>query len=225
MDAPKVRATKTAPVAPSAAVSAITSNPVKTRDDAFDLFSSLLTPLVESQSEGGARVRLQAGGATFDSIAADFEGYARTLWGLAPALASEPDHPVLRPVGDRWARGLDAGTNPDHPEFWGWPVHYDQRFVEMAGLGVAIGLVPQVFWDSQTEEAKLRIAKWLLTINEVEIPENNWRCELMYDCADSRLSSASECGIEARWRIVFAKRHRRDLAVHRYVLQRRRHSS
>lgn len=171
------QATKAAPVAPSPRVQAIISNPVKTRDDAVNLVATLLEPLAEAQSEGGARIRLQEGGATFDAVAADLEGYARALWGLAPALIGEPDHPVLRPLGDKWARGLDAGTDPNHAEFWGWPVDIDQRCVEMAGISVAIALAPDIFWNPQSDEAKIRIAKWLLTINDVNIPQNNWRCE------------------------------------------------
>lgn len=159
----------------SPAVAAITSNPVKTRTDMVNLLTDLLAPLADSQSEGGARISLSGGGATFDAIAAELEGYARALWGLAPALAAEPDHPVLKQLGERWARGLDSGTNPDHPEFWGWPVATDQRFVEIAAIGVTLALCPDQFWHAQSAEAQRRIAEWLLTINDAEIPDNNWR--------------------------------------------------
>lgn len=161
----------------SPAVKAITSNPVRTRDDNVNLLADLLAPLADSLSPGGARVKIAEGGAHFDDIAAQLEGYARALWGLAPALAADPNHPVLRLMGDRWRQGLDNGTNPDHAEFWGWPGAADQRFVEMCGIAVALALVPDVFWHPLAPAARARITTWLLTINEHEMHVNNWRCE------------------------------------------------
>lgn len=161
---------------PSPAVKAITSNPLRTRDDATQLLLDLLAPLADAQSVGGARVELFQGGVVFGEIAAQFEGYARALWGLAPALAAEPDHPVLRPLGDRWRAGLDNGTNPAHEEYWGSLRDRDQRCVEIAAVAVAIAIAPDVFWTPLSEEAKTRAAKWITAINDVEIPPNNWRC-------------------------------------------------
>ena len=116
------------------AVKAITSNPVKTRDDLVNLLHDLLTPLQAGQSKGGARIRIGHTGTHFDQVAAELEGYARALWGLAPLLASEPDHPKFRGMKQAWTRGLDNGTNPDHEEYWGDHIDMDQRFVEMAAI-------------------------------------------------------------------------------------------
>ncbi|WOO76912.1 uncharacterized protein LOC62_01G000526 [Vanrija pseudolonga] len=160
---------------PSPAVKAITSNPLRTRDDAVQLLLDLLAPLADAQSAGGARVELFQGGVVFGEIAAQFEGYARALWGLAPALAAEPDHPLLRPLGDRWRAGLDNGTNPAHEEYWGKLRDRDQRCVEIAAVAVAIAIAPDVFWTPLSDEAKTRVAKWITAINDVEIPPNNWR--------------------------------------------------
>lgn len=116
------------------AVEAITSNPVETRDDLVNLLHDLLVPLQAGLSTGGARVKIGHTGTHFDQVAAELEGYARALWGLAPILASEPDHPKFGNMKEAWVRGLDNGTNPDHEEYWGDHIDRDQRFVEMAAI-------------------------------------------------------------------------------------------
>jgi hypothetical protein len=116
------------------AVKPIISNPVETREDLIDLLHDLLVPLQAGQSTGGARIRIGHTGTHFDQVAAELEGYARALWGLAPLLASEPNHPKYESLKEAWVRGLDSGTNPDHEEYWGDHIDCDQRFVEMAAI-------------------------------------------------------------------------------------------
>ena len=62
-------------------------NPLATRADVARAIEDLYLPLVPYYSEGGARVRLDMAGTTFDRSAADLEGFARPLWGLAPLAA------------------------------------------------------------------------------------------------------------------------------------------
>ena len=116
------------------AVSAIVSNPLLTRSDMLHLLDSLLQPLLTAQSSLGARVLLGYTGTSFDAIAAEMEGFSRALWGLAPILASEPENEVFKVIGERWIRGLDAGTDEEGEEYWGDCDDSDQRFVEMAAL-------------------------------------------------------------------------------------------
>jgi hypothetical protein len=115
-------------------VEAITSNPVNTRDDLITLLHDLLVPLQAGQSDGGARIRIGYTGTHFDQVAAELEGYARALWGLAPLLAAESENPKFARMREAWVRGLDNGTNPEHEEYWGDHIDKDQRFVEMAAI-------------------------------------------------------------------------------------------
>jgi hypothetical protein len=117
-----------------APVKAITSNPVETRADLLDLLQSLLNPLLAGLSKGGARVRIGHSGTHFDAVAAEFEGYARSLWGLAPIFAADPDNAQLKEFRQRWVEGLVNGTDPEHEEYWGDHINMDQRFVEMAAV-------------------------------------------------------------------------------------------
>ena len=115
-------------------VKKITSNPVNSREDLIDLLHDLLIPLQAGQSAGGARIRIGHTGTHFDQVAAELEGYARALWGLAPMLAADPENPKFSVLRAAWVKGLDNGTNPAHEEYWGDHTDKDQRFVEMAAI-------------------------------------------------------------------------------------------
>lgn len=116
------------------AVRQIISNKVETRTDLVDLLHSLIAPLADAQSDGGARIRIGHTGTHFDSGAAEFEGYARALWGLTPLWAAEPDRPEFAEWRDRWIEGLKNGVDPEHEEYWGTVRDRDQRMVEMAAI-------------------------------------------------------------------------------------------
>ena len=108
----------------------------------IDLLHDLLIPLQAGQSPGGARIRIGHTGTHFDQVAAELEGYARALWGLAPMLAADPENPKFSGLRAAWVKGLDNGTNPAHEEYWGDHTDMDQRFVEMAAI-VSSSVFPQ----------------------------------------------------------------------------------
>ncbi|WP_405580129.1 DUF2264 domain-containing protein [Streptomyces sp. NBC_01190] len=130
----------------------------------------LTEPLVGYASPGGARIRLGVNIAHHDDTAADLEGYARPLWGLAPLAAGGGDFGHW----DVWARGLAAGTDPGHPEYWGVPDGIDQRTVETAALGFALALVPERLWDPLTGAERDRVGGWLARFLTARTPANNW---------------------------------------------------
>lgn len=127
-------------------------------------------PVVPYASAGGARIRLGVNIAHHDDTAADLEGWARPLWGLAPLAAGGGAFGHW----DVWARGLAAGTDPDHPEFWGRPAHIDQRQVEMAAVGFALALAPDRLWDPLTGRERDRVGAWLAGALDRATPPNNW---------------------------------------------------
>lgn len=146
-------------------------NPLKTRADLAKAVNDLFKPLLPYFSEGGARVPLSASGAIFDHAAADLEGFARPLWGIVPLCAGggQFDHWGL------YRRGLDNGTNPHHPEYWGDVADRNQRLVELAAIGFALALVPQHIWEPQTAEARQRIGAYLVSARERDYVDNNWK--------------------------------------------------
>lgn len=148
----------------------LAGNPLRTRADLQRAVRDLAAPLVPFFSEGGARVTIGDTGATFDNAAAQLEGFARPLWGLAPLAAGGGEFAHW----DVWQRGLACGSNPQHAEYWGYPRPRDQRLVEMAAFGFALAIAPDQVWHPLDAASRKRLAAWLYTINEVEIVENNW---------------------------------------------------
>ncbi|KAK7954487.1 hypothetical protein PG988_015181 [Apiospora saccharicola] len=73
-----------------------------------------------------------------------------------------------------WVQGIKAGTDPESPEFWGYPRDNDQRMVEMCPFGYALAVAP-VFWQSLNEKERGNVEAWLgNSINEKNMPNTNW---------------------------------------------------
>jgi hypothetical protein len=136
-------------------VKKITSNPVKSREDLIELLHDLLIPLQAGQSAGGARIRIGHTGTHFDQVAAELEGYARALWGLAPMLAADPENPKFSGLKASWVKGLDNGTNPAHEEYWGDHTDNDQRFVEMAAIVSDLFVISSIGVDGRVSHCPL----------------------------------------------------------------------
>lgn len=132
---------------------------------------ALLEPLLGYYSEGGARLCLHGGGATYSEDVQQFEGFARPLWGLVPFFRGGGQHPRLEAI---YRSGLKNGTDPSHPEYWGSCSDNDQRFVEMAPIAYALLYLPHLFWDPYSREEQDRIASYLRSINDHSLPQCNW---------------------------------------------------
>jgi hypothetical protein len=144
-------------------------NPLASRADLAVAVRDLVAPLERFRSPGGARVRLAGGGASYDQVAAELETFSRPLWGLVPLAAggAEVDWEPYR-------RGLVAGTDPRHPEYWGRAGDRDQRLVEMAAIAFALCLVPEQLWLPLGRSDRSHLADWLRRVDQVAYPDNNW---------------------------------------------------
>lgn len=140
------------------------------RDEMLAYATELAGALPPYARAGGARIRLGVNIAHHDDTAADLEGYARPLWGLAPLAAGGGAFAHW----DVWARGLAAGTDPRHPGYWGAPEGVDQRTVESAALGFALALAPERLWDPLSGAEKDRAGAWLARFLGARTPDNNW---------------------------------------------------
>lgn len=102
------------------------------RSSVQELLRTVLDPLEPFFSPNRARVRVPgATGVRFDQAAVEVEGICRPLWGLACLLAGDGDYQGTK----LWVDGIKAGTDPENPEYWGYPRDNDQRMVEMCPLG------------------------------------------------------------------------------------------
>ncbi|WEX10124.1 DUF2264 domain-containing protein [Chelativorans sp. AA-79] len=149
----------------------LAGNPLRSRADVEKALHDLFNPLLPFFSQGGARVRLNGAAAHFDRIAADVEGFARPLWGIAPLAAGGGRF-------DHWAlyrEGLANGMDPEHPDYWGEVSATDQRMVEMAAIGFTLRMVPHLAWDPLPDRAKRNIAAYLKHIRRFDYADNNWK--------------------------------------------------
>ncbi|ORX46981.1 hypothetical protein DM01DRAFT_1396586, partial [Hesseltinella vesiculosa] len=151
--------------------SAFKGNPLKTKTDVQEAFKVMFEALIPGFSPGRARVRLEQAGAHFDPDAADLEGFARPLWGIVPFAAGGGhfDH------WDLYNQGFTAGVDPKHPEYWGDPVDYNQRLVELAAIGFALALVPEHIWTPLPEATKANLSAYLVTGRNCKFHDNNWK--------------------------------------------------
>lgn len=146
-------------------------NPFQSRADVARAAANLFAPLLPYFSESGARVELSATSAHFDTAAAAMEGFARPLWGIAPLVAGGGDFAHW----DIYRRGLAAGTDPDHPDYWGEIGDVDQRQVELAAIAFAILIVPQHVWDPLDDTARRNLIAYFQKARAHRFVDSNWR--------------------------------------------------
>ncbi len=157
-----------------AALNPMNGNPLESRADLAAAVAGLIAPVMPWMSPGHARIRLGVGGVHYGNAAAELESFARPLWGLAPLVTGGFSESHAADWPQLWASGLAAGTDPDHPEFWGEVGPQDQRMVEMAGLSLGLLLAPATFWDPLSEAEKAKAEAWLQQINHYPTADNNW---------------------------------------------------
>lgn len=105
---------------------------IKDRSSVQELLRTVLDPLEPFFSPQKARVKCPGATAVrFDQTASEVEGICRPLWGLAALLAGGGDYDGK----EWWIQGIKSGTDPESPEYWGYPQDNDQRMVEMCPLG------------------------------------------------------------------------------------------
>jgi hypothetical protein len=146
----------------------LASNPLRTLADLREALKSLLEPLAPFTSPHGAQIRLGETATHYDVKAANLEGYARPLWGLAALLAGGGEFEGA----ERWVEGLKAGTDPTSDEYWGEVRDCDQRMVEMCPMGFWLALAgpgESGFWKTLSEEEKDRIIAWFNSVNTREV--------------------------------------------------------
>lgn len=168
------------------ALAGFSDNSFDSREDVLRAVIALLRPLKPYISTCGARIKLPiASGTGFDEVSAQLEGYARPLWVVADLLKiSSPENKDVFTTGnafldlerlglDSWIRGLAAGVDPEHENFWGSLGNHDQRMVEMEPIACALLTAPSSFFYAPKDIENLK--RWLGSINDHIMPPSNWR--------------------------------------------------
>jgi hypothetical protein len=142
---------------------AITS--LVTHEDLEKTLISILRPLLDFASPQGALIRLGQTATHYDETAAQLEGYARPLWGLASYISGGGTYEN----SFRWISGLIAGTDPSSPEYWGEVRDKDQRMVEMAPMGFWLATCGSSFLGQLGKREKGNIEAWFGSVNSREV--------------------------------------------------------
>ncbi|KAF2747669.1 hypothetical protein M011DRAFT_402164 [Sporormia fimetaria CBS 119925] len=164
MTAKAAHANRSSPVHP------FSTNPLQTRDDVVAAVASLLDPLAGGSSPQHALTKVGTSGTRFDETAAQVEGFARPLWGLAPLLAGGSKYEG----SERCVQGLVAGTDPESEEFWGYMEDQDQRMVEACPIGYTLAIANKDFWEPLEDKQRKNIEAWLGSMNDKDMPNTNW---------------------------------------------------
>ncbi|KAM0327797.1 hypothetical protein ACHAPQ_007354 [Fusarium lateritium] len=173
-------------------------NPFESRDDFIEAIISLISPLDKHFSPDKSRICIPvATGAHFDESAAQLEGFARPLWAIAPLLYgydSITDKDLAARVDklvQPWVDGFIAGTDPQHPEYWGAMNDMDQRMVEAEMIAFALLAAPNRFYHPLNDSQKKNIKLWLSSINGKKMPPTNWRWFRVF----CNLALVKTCGV------------------------------
>ncbi|RRQ78248.1 hypothetical protein CQW39_14455 [Streptomyces griseofuscus] len=143
-------------------------NPLHSRTDWQRALLDLCAPLAGAYPDDTA---LAAPGTAYEPRVARLEATVRPLWGLAPFAAGGGRYDGW----ERIRRAVAAGTDPEHPGYWGEPGAMDQRLVEASVLGCTLALAPGELWEPLAEEERRRLAGWLRRAARAErVPDNNW---------------------------------------------------
>lgn len=149
-----------------------TEKDFSTKKAAEQALLDILNPLKPFYGESGARLYLGATSAHYENDTIPMEAFARPLWGLVPFWAGGGSD---REFEEIYRKGLEAGTDPRHPDYWHTCRDYDQKFCEMAAVAFGMLFCPEKVWEPLSEQGKDNLTEWLWEINRHECCACNWQ--------------------------------------------------
>ena len=118
---------------------------------------TLLTGAHRHSSPGHARVRFPS--ARTQTAVDELEGFARTF--MLGALSIAAGGRSRGDLIDRYARALDSGTDPGHPEAWPAIADHDQTLVEATAVALGLHWSRPWLWSALSSEVQERVISWL----------------------------------------------------------------
>ena len=146
------------------------NNRFASRGDWIRALEALTSPAASQLQPDFADLPLPGGGASYGEVGRRLERVVRVLLGSALLANATGEESSLAP----FAKALAVGTDPESPAFFGIPGDLDQRVVEMAGVSLALAICPAALWEARPVEVRERLAAWLASGNQVQLPPNNW---------------------------------------------------
>ncbi len=150
----------------------LTVDDFKTRRDAERVLLDILNPVKSFYSEGCARVHVGVTSTHYENDSIPMEAFARPLWGLVPFWAGGGSDAGFEEL---YRKGLAAGCDPEHPEYWHTCRDYDQKYCEMAAIAFGMLFCPDKLWDPLTDREMDKMIEWHWEINRHECCACNWQ--------------------------------------------------
>jgi hypothetical protein len=144
-----------------------------------EVFFTLMKGIVDNASPGGARQRIPGPRSLHGLPADELEGFSRSLFMAGPWL-NTAESGMLTFDGETidvlefCRRGILAGTNPKHPEYWGRISSYSQHLVECAALSWGLFLSRKKIWDQFSPHERKQVAGYLFQCTKAKYCSNNW---------------------------------------------------
>lgn len=132
----------------------------------------VLNPLKPFYSESGARIHVGVTSTHYENDTIPMEAFARPLWGLVPFWTGGGSDAEFEEL---YRKGLEAGPDPSHPDYWHTCRDYDQKFCEMAAIAFGMLFCPEKVWEPLSESGKDNLVEWLWEINRHECCACNWQ--------------------------------------------------
>jgi hypothetical protein len=133
----------------------------------------LLDSAVPYASEGFAQFRLPGRASRAGTVSDGLEGFARTFL-LAAFRIAGAGGAVPPALLERYASGLAAGTDPDHPYAWPALVDMSQQLVEAASVALALHETRPWLFDRLAPVQRERVVAWLAGAVGRRTPDSNW---------------------------------------------------
>ncbi|MDY0970253.1 DUF2264 domain-containing protein [Siccibacter turicensis] len=146
------------------------ANPLTTRQQVADQLTLLLRALDAQFDAGATGITLGDTCAHYGPEIARMEGLSRALWGVFPLLAGGD----TLPEAEKYLSAIRAGTDPQHPGYWGNTGPYDQRLVEMAAYGYGLALLDGRLTRHFSARELDNLFTWLSQIDDAQMPDSNW---------------------------------------------------
>ena len=149
-----------------------TESDFSTKQAAQQALLDVLDPLKSFYSESCARLYVGVTSTHYENDTIPMEAFARPLWGLVPFWAGGGHDERFEEI---YRKGLAAGMDPEHPDYWHTCRDYGQKFCEMAAIAFGMLFCPDKVWDPLSDREKDNLTEWLWEINRHECCACNWQ--------------------------------------------------
>lgn len=133
---------------------------------------------VKHKTESCSYVNYPGYGSIWGFRVSGMEGFSRTGVLIASEVFSKLRDGTLNgndvKIINCLKNGILNGTGADSKDYWGSIEDYDQRVVESADIARILWLTKPLIWDTFSSQEKKQVAQYLLQVNHVKLPQNNW---------------------------------------------------